>query len=189
MSAYTNAILRYGLLAPLALNGLMLAAAAYGNMRLSNVISQKQAAYRQFKAKEAEVAKLEDLLKPKRATFEDHKLMLRADPALVFPLILDTQVPKYKPLELERNSLLFPPEPGPINRGVATEAVRVRSTWEGGYGPMQEILLQVESLMPQATLEELKISRKPGLLSGQPERLMFEMTHVCWKFSEEEKGS
>jgi hypothetical protein len=190
MSAYTAAILRYGLIAPVALNGVMLVAAVYGNSRLSQVISRRDEAYREFKAREAEVARTDQALEPRRATFEDQKLVLKMDPALAYPLVLDTQIPKYKPLELERNSLVFPPEPGPLNRGVATAAVRVRTTWEGGYGPMQEILLQLESVLPQATLEDLKVSRKAGLLSGQPERLAIEMTHVCWSVAhQEDSGS
>ena len=52
---------------------------------------------------------------------------------------------------------------------------------------MQEALLQVESLMPQAVLEELKITRKADLLLNQREFLVMEMTHACWKAVEEKK--
>jgi hypothetical protein len=52
---------------------------------------------------------------------------------------------------------------------------------------MQETLLQIESLMPQAVLEELKITRKADPLLNQREFLVMEMTHACWKAAEEKK--
>ena len=52
---------------------------------------------------------------------------------------------------------------------------------------VQEALLQVESLMPQAVLEELKVTRKADLLLNQREFLVMEMTHTCWKAEEEKK--
>ena len=189
MSAYTSAILRYGVIAPIAVNSLLLGLAVFGNTRLTQTISRKEAAYREYKAQEAEAERTDAALEPRRAPFEDQKKLLQLDPAIVYPQVLDTQIPKYKPLEIERNSLLFPTERGPLNRTVATTAVRVRTTWEGGYGPMQELLLQLESVLPQTDLEDLKISRKSGLLPGQPQRLAFELTHVCWSAPHEEGGS
>jgi hypothetical protein len=61
------------------------------------------------------------------------------------------------------------------------DLARVKSSYEGGLGPMQEAMLQVESLMPQAILEELKITRKADLLLNKPDHLVFEVMHTCWK--------
>ncbi len=188
MSAYTSAILRYGVIAPIAVNSLLLGLAVFGNTRLTQTISRKEAAYREYKAQEAEAERTDAALEPRRAPFEDQKLLLKLDTAQVYPEVVDTQMRKYKSVEIERNSLLFPTERGPLNRTVATRGVRVRTTWEGGYGPMQEILLQLESVLPQANLEDLKITRKSGLLPGQPQRLAFEMTHICWSAAHEEGG-
>jgi hypothetical protein len=45
-------------------------------------------------------------------------------------------------------------------------------------------LLQVESLIPQAVLEELKITRKSDILVNHQESLLLETTHTCWKAEE-----
>jgi hypothetical protein len=109
---------------------------------------------------------------------------LQADPGQLFTRVLDTLLPKYQSFELERTGLGFPLERGRIGRQLQMNAARVKSSFEGGFGPMQEALLQVESLLPQATLEELKITRKADLLLNKPDHLAFEVIHTCWKGGE-----
>jgi hypothetical protein len=106
---------------------------------------------------------------------------LQSDPGQLFTRILDSLLPKYQPFELERTSLVFPLDRGRIGRQLQIDLARVKSSFEGGFGPMQEALLQVESLMPQATVEEFKFTRKADLLLNKPDHLAFEITHTCWK--------
>jgi hypothetical protein len=81
--------------------------------------------------------------------------------------------------------LVFPLDRGRIAGQMKADVARVKSIFQGGLGPMQETLLQVEALMPQAVLEEMKISRKADTLVKQREFLVLEMTHTCWKAGEE----
>lgn len=184
MSAYTKPILRFGLATPLLFNCVLLAAVAGANQKLAKVRAIKEERYREQVARQASVKSLEAELAPKRKTFEDQSRLLQADPGQMFTRILDTLLPKYPEIELERTGLVFPLDRGRIGRQIQADAARVKSSFEGGFGPMQEALLQVESLMPQATLEDFKITRKADQLMNKPEHLLFEITHICWKGKE-----
>lgn len=187
MSAYTRPILRYGLIMPAMFNCLLLGGVAAGVSKLSAVRAQKAELYKEQTQRLAAMKKLEEALAPKRKTFLDQKALLKADPGHLFTRILDALLPKYKEIELERSGLVFPLDRGRLGRQVKTDLARVKSSFQGGLGPMQETLLQVESLMPQAVLEELKITRKTDQLLNQREFLVMEMTHTCWKAEEEKK--
>jgi|GEM_PF-1497230 len=184
MSAYTKPILRFGLVTPALVNCLLLGAVLYANSKLSQVRAVKEAAYTEHLARLTASKNVEAEIAPKRKVFEDQKVILQSDPTRLFTLILDTLLPKYREIELARTALMFPLERGRIAKQVQADVARVKSTFEGGYGPMQETLLQVETLMPQAVLEELKVTRKADVLLNRPEHLIFEVTHLCWKAGE-----
>jgi hypothetical protein len=181
MSAYTKPILRFGLAMPAVFNCILVAVVFGANSKLSAVRKVKEARYQEQVARLASIKSLEAEIAPKRKTFESQKVLLQADPGQLFTRILDSLLPKYQHFELERTSLVFPLDRGRIGRQLQMDVARVKSSYEGGFGPMQEALLQVESLMPQATVEELKVTRKADLLLNKPDHLVFEVTHTCWK--------
>ncbi|MFO1484245.1 MAG: hypothetical protein U1F71_12880 [Verrucomicrobiaceae bacterium] len=187
MSAYTSPILRYGLIMPAMFNCVLLGGVIAGVSKLGTMRTEKEELYKEQTQRLAAMKKLEAELAPKRKNFLDQKVLLKSDPGQLFTRILDSLLPKFKEIELERSGLVFPLDRGRLGRQVKTEAARVKSSFQGGLGPMQETLLQVESLMPQAVLEELKITRKADLLMSQREFLVMEMTHTCWKAEEEKK--
>lgn len=187
MSIYTRPILRYGLIMPAMFNCLLLGGVIAGASKLNTVRAEKEARYKEQTMRLALMKKLEAELAPKRKTFLDQKTLLKGDPGQLFTRIMDSLLPKYKEIELERSGLVFPLDRGRLGRQVKTDMARVKSSFQGGLGPMQEALLQVESLMPQAVLEELKVTRKADLLLNQREFLVMEMTHTCWKAEEEKK--
>jgi hypothetical protein len=181
MSAYTKPIIRFGLFTPAVFNCILVVVVFAANQKLAKVRATKETRYKEQVARLAAIKSLEADLAPKRKTFDDQKLLLQTDPGQLFTRILDTLLPKYQDFELERTGLVFPLERGRIGRQLQLDAARVKSSFEGGFGPMQEMLLQVESLMPQATLEEMKVTRKADLLLNKPDHLVFDVTHTCWK--------
>lgn len=180
MSAYTQPIIRFGLITPVVFNLLLFGGALAAVAKLGQVRQEKEERYHEQTQRLAAMKKLEADIAPRRKIFEDQKRLLAADPGQLFTRILDTLLPKYKEIELERTSLVFPLDRGRLARTAKTDLGRVKSSFNGGFGPMQEALLQVESLMPQAVLEDMKISRRAHLVTQQ-EMLVMEMTHTCWK--------
>lgn len=184
MSAYTKPIVRFGLITPTVFNLFLLGGVLAGVNKLNQVRAANEARYKEHTSRIVAMKALDTQLAPRRKVFDDQKHILQADPAQLFTRILDTMLPKYKEFELERSSLVFPQDRGRVGKHVHADAARVKSSFEGGIGPMQEALLQVESLMPQAILEDIRVSRKADLLLNKPEHLLVEMTHTCWKAGE-----
>jgi len=184
MSAYTQPILRFGLVTPALFNFLLLGGALAGVSKLTSIRAEKEERYTEQTQRLAAMKKLEADIAPKRKVFEDQKKILKSDPGQLFTRILDGILPKYKEIELERSGLVFPLDRGRFGRQAKADIARVKSSFQGGLGPMQEALLQVEALMPQSVLEDLKITRKVDLLLSQREYLVLEMTHTCWKTEE-----
>ena len=184
MSPYTQPIIQRGLIGPAVINLVILMLALYGISEVGAIRAKKTDLYEKQVLRTQANKKLEEANLPKRKTFEDQKKILRTDPGLIYTKVLDRPLTKYKEIELDRSSLVFPIDRGSIGRNVKCDLVRVKSVYSGGLGPMQEILLQVESLMPQSVLEEMRISRKPSLLLNHQETLMLDTTHTCWKAEE-----
>jgi len=184
MSAYTHQILRFGLATPALFNCVLLGAVLILSQKLQQARARKQLQYEQHMARLATIKEIEAEVAPKRKGFESQKRILQADPNQLFTRISDSILSRYQSIELERTGMVFTLDRGRIGRLMQVDAARVKSSFEGGYGPMQEALLQVESLMPQSLLEEFKVTRNS---EGQPRkqaRLSFEMTHICWKANE-----
>lgn len=184
MTAYTTPIIRTGIIPPVIFNLLLLGISFYGIAKIRSIRDTKSEIYQEYLARQDAIKKLEAQNAPRRNTFEDQKKLLQADPGLLFTKILDRLLSKYKEYELDRNSLVFPLDRGNLGRSVKTSLARVKSTLSGGLGPMQEAMFQVESLLPQAVLEELKISRKTDSVLNRKESLLMETTHTCWKSEE-----
>ena len=177
-------ILRFGLISPCLFQGVLLAMVAFGISKLDSTRKVKQERYREELQRQAAIKAIESQIAPKRREFAEQKTLLQSDSMQIFTRTLDLILPKYKNIELERMGMVFLLENGRINRAMQVEAKRVKSGFEGGLGPMQEALLQVESLMPHAVLEELRISRKTDLLADRREKLAFDATHTCWRAGE-----
>jgi hypothetical protein len=184
MSAYTKPILRFGLITPAVFNCMLLAGVVAGVTKLSKMRAEKEARYEEQTQRLAAMKQLEAKIAPKRKLFDDHKKLLKADPGQILIRGLDVTLPKYTELELERTSLVFPQDRGRLGRQLQCDMARVKTTFQGGIGPMQETLLQVESVMPQAFLEEIKITRKSDMLMKRADHLDIEVTHACWKTGE-----
>lgn len=184
MSAYTKPILRFGLVTPALFNCVLLGIVCFANSKLSQTRAAKEARYTEWVARQAAVQRIEAEIAPKRKQFADQQSVLRSDPVSTFTSLLDAILPKYQEIELERTGLVFPLDRGRVGKQVKIDGARVKSSFEGGMGPMQETLLQVEAMMPQSFLEELKITRKSDTLLNKPDHLSFDMTHICWKAGE-----
>ena len=181
MSDYTKPIIRYGLITPVLFYvGVTLALLTLDN-RFQQLRKQKEARYKKQLERLASIRSIADEIAPKRKTFEEQRLLLQLDPSHLFTQLSDAILSKYQSIELERTGMFFPSDRGRVGRYAECEVARIRSNFEGGFGPMQETLLQVESLMPQTVLEDLKITRKANTLPNKPRHLVFEMTHLCWK--------
>lgn len=187
MTIYTKPILRYGLATPLLFSLVLLGAVGFALNKLSGVRKVKEERYAEQTLRLKTVQQLETEIAPKRPLFADQELLLKADQRQLLTRILDTAQKNYEVIELERSSLVVSPDRGRLGKRVQADLVRVQSSFQGGIGPMQETLLQVDALMPQAFLEEMKIARRPNPLRNRFDHLVIDVTHTCWMAGEESR--
>ena len=128
MSFYTPAIIRFGIIAPLVLNGMLCGFVGFAIKRLERQIQSRKATYALHEQKQAAVKSLESEINPLRPTHKDHLAILRSDPARIFSQILDNTLPKYRRIELERSSLVFLQDKGSIGRSVNSPCSRIKTT-------------------------------------------------------------
>jgi hypothetical protein len=184
MTAYTKPILRFGLITPIAFNLALFAAGAFGYNKLSGTRKVKMDRYTEHTLRLRAANQLEIQLAPRRPDFEDRKLLLKADQRQLFTQILDTMQKKFEVFELDRSNLVVPAGRGAFGKLAKCDLLRLQSSFEGGVGPMQETLLQLESLMPQACVEKMTIVRRPNPERNRFDHLVLDVTHTCWKVEE-----
>ncbi len=182
MSNYTIPIIRYGLIAPLLAFGISTAILFIIETRVQRVHQQKQIRYNEQMTRLDSIRKIEDEIRPKRHLFQEQNRLLQLDPTPLFAQLSDATVAKYQPLALERTGMLYVTERGRFARYIEGSPARIKASFEGGFGPMQETLLQVESLIPHVILEELKISRKVTSLPNS-NSLIFELSYIFPKIA------
>ena len=181
MTLYTKPILRYGLITPVLFNLVLLGGIAAGFKKLSSVRTHKEERHAEHTLRVQSVKFLEAQIAPKRPQFDDQSKLLAADQRQIFTKILDTSLRNYDRLELQRSSLVVPPGKGRLGRHIDSNLSRVRSSFQGGVGPMQETLLQLDALMPQISLEEISITRQRAAGHNESDLLVMDATHTAWK--------
>lgn len=181
MSLYTKPILRYGVATPLIINTVLFSIALLLNSELKKIRKIKEELYSEQKIRIGAIKSIENDISSKKLIFEDKKRILQSNPNLIFTRTMETLLPKYREIELQQTSMVFPLEYARANSQIQTETSLIKSEFAGGFGPMQETLLQIESVMPQSNLQEIKITRKSGTVAAKPESHLFEITHFFWK--------
>ena len=81
----------------------------------------------------------------------------------------------YSELELTQTGLGRPASRSMLGGSTENHYSRFQTSFEGGYGPMQQVMAALETQMPHLVLEEFNIkpSQNPGTLS-------FHATYLCW---------
>lgn len=184
MSAYTAPIIKNGLVMPLLFLTALLGGGAYA---LSSVKSESEAREKIHKAylervKNAQA--LESKLKPGRDRQKKLEELLKAEIKPVLSKQLGESMARYKDkdYELQQISLKQTEDRGSIGNMLQSNLSRVQMVFRGGYGPMQETLLDLESQFPQLQMEKMTIGRTKGFGVDQREALTFNVDYIAWKW-------
>jgi len=136
-------------------------------------------------SKEAQESKiqekaLESLLAPRRGQMEYWEGHLTKDTVESFNENLDMILKRYDSNQLRPPTARRPAGKGVLGRGVEANAALFQLTFEGGFGPMQELMAELEVRMPQLVLEGIKITPAAVQAGGLGQKLKFELTYMAW---------
>jgi len=175
---YKQAIIIFGIVVP---GGILLLALVIIWTMLENFETQRDsriAAFEMSKVSAVKEKALEGKLTSRRgrmAYWNDH---LGRDVIQSFNENLEAALSRFDSNQLRMAAASRPTGEGGVGKEVGADASRFKLTFEGGYGPMQEMLAELELRMPQLLLEQMKIS--PGSGRGRERNLTFEVSYTAW---------
>lgn len=184
MSAYTGPIIKNGLVFPLLGLSFLMALGAYGLSRVIGESEARKKIHAAYLERINTAAQLEVKLKPGRERQRKYEEILKAEIKPLLSKQINESMVRYvdKEYELQQVSLKQTEDRGSIGSVVQSNLSRVQMSFRGGYGPMQETLLDLESQFPQLQMEKMSIARTKGTGLDQREALTFNVDYIAWKW-------
>lgn len=103
---------------------------------------------------------------------------LRGEVAQNITRVLQEVMEPYRENELKQIALGRPASKSGLAGGTENSYSRFEIVFEGGYGPMQEVLMQLETRMPNLVLEELLVEPSKNATT-----LSFRAIFTCWSMA------
>ncbi len=181
MTKHTQPILLFGLILPLVGMGILfgVAIAARGNLISKKELKEK--AFESYQASAAALAEIEKELtvEGRSEQMEYWDAQLKKEFVQSLSQNLNEITSQFSEEQLIRTELSRPGSRSPIAARTDNPHSRFKLSFEGGFGPMQIALAELEMRMPHLVLEGLEI--KPIHDTGKKgSRLLFEATYLAW---------
>ena len=181
MSKHTQSILLFGLIIPCGLLLLVLGLIVHGRGKIQNVDSAKKQAYTQFKEADSKVHLIESELSTegRRDQMAYWEEQLGKDFIQSLTKNLNEITGNYNEDQLLRTELSRPSSRSPIASATENEYSRFKLSFEGGFGPMQRTLAELEMRMPQLVLESLEVLPGRNNSADELPKLQFDAVYLC----------
>ena len=181
MSKHTQSILLFGLVLPLVVMGILLGIAVAGRGKLLSQKEVKEQLFESYKESAQALSLIEKELsvEGRSEQMEYWESQLKKEFVQNLTQSLNEITSQFSEEQLIRTELSRPSTRSPIASRTDNPHSRFKLSFEGGFGPMQVTLAELEMRMPQLVLEGLEIqpihdSSKKG------SRLKFEATYLAW---------
>ena len=169
MSKHTQSILLFGLILPCGVLLLVLGGIVYGRGKLQGADSAKIQAYSQFTEADSKVRVIETELSEegRRDQMAYWEVQLGKDFIQSLTQNLNEITSDFNEDQLLRTELSRPSSRSPIAAATENEYSRFKLSFEGGFGPMQRTLAELEMRMPHLVLESPRSASRESQHSGQ----------------------
>ncbi len=141
----------------------------------------KEDALEKAKASSLRERALAAKLEPGKGQMEYWDDVFRKDTIQSFNQSLDKIMGRFDGDQLSLAAAKRPSGSSNIAQETEAKASLFQLTFEGGYGPMQELLAELEARMPQLVLEAMTVSPGKHTGKGYQRRLKFEVTYMAWE--------
>jgi hypothetical protein len=178
MSIYRKAIAVYGLLVLFIAILFLIGGAWYGLHRVRSERREIQTAAQEARRLESEIDAARAKLKGRKECMEVWEQCLHGEVAQNVNRVLQEVMEPYRENELKQIALGRPSSKSALAGGTENSYSRFEVVFEGSYGPMQEVLVQLETRMPNLVLEELLVEPAKSAKS-----LSFRAIFTCWSMA------
>ena len=189
MSKHTQSILLFGLVLPGLVVGILLSIALVGRGKLVAQKELKEKEYEEFQTSAQQLSAIEEELSVEGRSdqMEYWEAELKKEFIQSLTQNLNEITSQFSEDQLIRTELSRPGTRSPIAGVTDNPHSRFKLSFEGGFGPMQIALAELEMRMPHLVLEGLDI-QPVRENSGRSSRLHFDATYLAWHdISEQER--
>lgn len=183
MTKHTQSIFIFGLILPCALLFLLLGGIVSGRGKLEKADQAKKEAFTQFTEADTKVRLIESDLSAegRRDQMTYWEEQLGKDFIQSLTQNLNEITGNFDENQLLRTELSRPSSRSPIASATENDYSRFKLSFEGGFGPMQRTLAELEMRMPQLVLESLEVLPGRDNRSGGSPKLQFNAIYLCWQ--------
>ncbi|MCB1237018.1 MAG: hypothetical protein KDM91_18260 [Verrucomicrobiae bacterium] len=178
MSKHTQSILFFGIIFPGIVIGILFAGVFVGRSKLEVRKVAKEKVFKAYQEAASAKSEVEQALGTEgrldQMAYFDEQISQEFIQALTKNLNEVTS--NFNETQLLRTELSRPGGRSSFAGYTENQYSRFKLSFEGGFGPMQMTLAELEMRMPHLVLESLKMG--PG--SGNGSSLKFDATYVCW---------
>ncbi len=181
MSKHTQPILLFGLILPGVVVLLLLGGVFAGRGKLLVKKETKEELFESFKEASEKLSTIEEELsiEGRRDQMEYWDAQLKKEFVQSLSQNLNEITEQFTEDQLIRTELSRPTSRSPLASSTENPHSRFKLSFEGGFGPMQSALAELEMRMPQLVLESLDI--QPVVDSGgSRSKLRFDATYLAW---------
>ena len=184
MSRYTQSIVVFGLIIPGILLGFLIGGVFFGRQKLSLLKAEKKGLFELFSESSSKAEIIEEKLtaNQRRDQMSYWEEKLGKDFIQSLSQNLSEVLAPFSDKQLMRTELSRPSGRSSLAPAAEVEHSRLKLSFEGGFGPMQRALAELEIRMPQLVLERLDIVP----LRNETRPLKFDVTYLCWHDSKDE---
>lgn len=187
MSKYTQSILIFGLILPCGLLLLAVGGVVHARSKIQfadRVKSQKFSEYSEASSK-LQLIESELSSEGRRDQMAYWEEQLGKDFIQSLTQNLNEITEEFDENQLVRTELSRPSSRSPIASTTENDYARFKLSFDGGFGPMQKTMAELEMRMPQLVLESLEVSTSSGNYPGSTPKLKFDAVYLCWQDTDE----
>lgn len=183
MSKYTQSILIFGLILPCGILLLALVGVVHGRSKIQNTDKVRTESYEKYTEASSKLQLIESKLSSdgRRDQMTYWEEQLGKDFIESLTQNLNEITAEFDESQLLRTELSRPSSRSLLAASTENSHARFKLSFEGGFGPMQRTMAELEMRMPQLVLESLEVSPGSGNYSGSVPRLKFEAVYLCWQ--------
>lgn len=182
-SPHRKAILIFGVVIPFVFIGALLFGTFYGKSRIADIHQRKVSELERFENAEVQVTQVESTLSTdnRRDKMNYWNTKLEQDFIQSLTQNLNQVLAKYDSSVLRQTEMGQAKGAASIGGKTENPHIRIQLSFEGGFKPMQQLLAELETEMPQLVLEELIIKPIPAKGEGETGKLQFGVTYLGWE--------
>lgn len=182
-SPHQQAILVFGIVLPVFLLGGISVATFVGHSKLKRSFQVKVETLDRYETAKTQVNELEAFLSVagRREKAEYWNSKLEKDVVQALTENLEKILAKYDSEVLRQTEMGQANGLGGIGPKSSHPFSRMQLSFEGGFKPMQLLMAELETEMPQLVLESLSINPKPAKSEAEKGTLQFSVVYLCWE--------